>query len=24
LLSAEFMQTNHIIFKKIPRDIKKL
>lgn len=24
LLSAEFMQANHIIFKKIPRDIKKL
>lgn len=24
LLSAEFMQTNHIIFKKIPRDVKKL
>ena len=24
LLSAEFMQANHIIFKKIPRDVKKL
>lgn len=24
LLSAEFMQINHIIFKKIPRDIKKM
>ena len=24
LLSADFMQANHIIFKKIPRDIKKL
>ena len=24
LLSEEFMQHNHIIFKKIPRDIKKL
>lgn len=24
LLSTEFMQANHIIFKKIPRDVKKL
>ncbi len=24
LLSADFMQANHIIFKKIPRDVKKL
>ena len=24
LLTDEFMQLNHIVFKKIPRDIKKL